>query len=137
MGIDTLAYDPFMPYKEKSKDAFSNYWFSSSDGHTVEEFNQLLDCKNVDRLVKNSSMCIAYTHFANGFVDQSGKVDKLFKERLQYLAAQDGWFVPATQLLDYLNKQRNSNEYVSQMYLLKMDFQWLLERVYKKIVFGR
>ena len=40
-GINTLKYDGRMPYKEKSK-VYSNYWFSSSDGHTIEEFNALI-----------------------------------------------------------------------------------------------
>lgn len=43
-GIDTLKYDPEMPYAEKTK-IYSNYWFSSSDGHTIEEFNNLISKK--------------------------------------------------------------------------------------------
>lgn len=43
-GINTLRYDPHMPYIEEKK-RFSNYWFSSSDGHTAQEFNNLIKKK--------------------------------------------------------------------------------------------
>ncbi len=138
MGINTLGYDPLMPYREKKKDRYSNYWFSSSDGHTVDEFTNLLSKRNVDKLVERSGACIAYTHFSCCFVDERGRIDSAFKDRLEYLASQDGWFVPATQLLDYLKKQKkDKNEYVSELYILAMDLLWFAERLYKKVVFGR
>jgi hypothetical protein len=138
MGANTLGYDPLMPYKEKKKDFYTNYWFSSSDGHTVEEFTQLLSKRNVDSLIERAGACIVYTHFSSGFVDKQGHVNQRFKERLEYLASQGGWFVPASEVLDYLKEQKNNtNEYVSQEYLFKQDLIWLLERVYKKIFFRR
>ena len=48
--INTLKIDSLMPYIDKNKERHSNYWFSSSDGHSVEEFNTLLTKENVDKL---------------------------------------------------------------------------------------
>ena len=70
-GINTLAYDRKMPYREKKKDKYSNYWFSSSDGANINVFNKLLCKKNVDKLVAQGGCCIIYTHFANGFVESA------------------------------------------------------------------
>ena len=74
-GIDTLASDPRMPYRVRSKERYSNQWFSSSDGHTVEEMCDLLAEANVDALEASGGACIVYTHFASGFVDDGGRVE--------------------------------------------------------------
>lgn len=44
-GINTLKYDSMMPCEVKHKTLYSNYWFSSSDGHTVQEFTDLISAK--------------------------------------------------------------------------------------------
>ncbi len=66
--INTLKVDPHMPYIDRGKEKYSNYWFSSSDGHTVEEFTSLLSSKNIDKLQNEGGACIVYTHFASGFM---------------------------------------------------------------------
>jgi len=134
-GINTLKYDPNMPYQEPHKQ-YSNYWFSSSDGHTVEEFTALISQKNVDKLVREGGVCIVYTHFASGFVNEEGKVHPQFKERLEYLSRQNGWFVSANQILDYLLSQKN-NHTSSWFYIFTMDICWIIQRVLKKIKYSR
>ncbi len=89
-GINTLKYDPKMPYRVKSKDKYSNYWFSSSDGHTVEEFNNLVTPKNMKRLESEGGLCIVYTHFASGFQDKNGKLNSEFKSNIEFLSDRDG-----------------------------------------------
>ncbi|NQX93264.1 MAG: hypothetical protein HRT74_14275, partial [Flavobacteriales bacterium] len=121
--------------KEKSK-PFSNYWFSSSDGHTKEEFVDLISKENVDHLNESNGCCIVYTHFAVGFLDQNGEIHHEFENRMRYLAEQDGWFVPASEILEFLQKRKNS-EYTSQWYLNYLDFKWLIERLKKKRKYGR
>lgn len=134
--INTLKLDPLMPYMDKDKLDYSNYWFSSSDGHTVEEFNHLLRKENIDKLEAEGGACIVYTHFAAGFVNENGELDKKFVEEIEYLSSKDGWFVPAGTLLDYLLSQK-SNKFVSRSYLNKLDIKWLSDRVIKKIKFNR
>lgn len=134
--INTLKLDPLMPYMDKDKLDYSNYWFSSSDGHTVEEFNHLVRKENIDKLEAEGGACIVYTHFASGFVDSKGKLNQEFIENIEYLSSKDGWFVPAGTLLDYLLSQK-STQHVSKIYLNRLDFKWVIDRVIKKLKFNR
>lgn len=134
--INTLKIDPLMPYLDKGKEKYSNYWFSSSDGHTVEELNELLRKENVDRLESEGGACIVYTHFASGFVDENGEVDKTFRQNIEYLASRGGWFVPASELLDHLLAQKATAE-APLRHLARLDSKWLADRVIKKWKFKR
>ena len=135
-GSNTQKYDNIMPYKVKSK-KYSNYWFSSSDGHTVNEFNYFLSKKNIDDLETAGGYCIIYTHFASGFLNEDGTLNEDFKKSLTYLASRNGWFVPATQLLDHILEQRSKNkETASYFDLLRLDILWVFDRIRKKMKFG-
>jgi hypothetical protein len=133
-GINTQQYDNIMPYKVKNK-KYGNYWFSSSDGHTVKEFNYHLSKKNIDLLEQEGGYCIIYTHFGIGFTDKNNELNEEFKACLSYLSSKNGWFVPAGELLDYVKNQR-SVKYASYLNLLKLDLLWLKDRVMKKLKFG-
>jgi len=133
-GINTLKYDPKMPFREKRK-IFSNYWFSSSDGHNLKQFNNLVTKSNIDKLKREKGLCIVYTHFASDFVDQQGKLDEIFKENINYLSKQNGWFVPANDILEYLLSQKKK-DYVSSSYINKLDLRWLIDKIKKKYKIG-
>ncbi len=128
-GINTLSYNPSMPYYDPKK-PFVNFWFSASDGHDVETFNRLIDKKNIDKLEKENGVCIVYTHFANGFV-KNGQVNKKTRELLTYLSQKNGWFVPVSTLLDFLREQKANRE-ISKKELTKMEHQWF----FSKIIYG-
>lgn len=134
--INTLKIDSRMPYIDKTKEKYSNYWFSSSDGHTVKEFNNLLEKDNIDKLEDEGGACIVYTHFASGFVDDEGKLNKKFENNIRYLSTKGGWFVSTSTLLDYL-KAHKKETYVSNKYLAKLDFKWVADRIIKKARFKR
>ena len=131
--IDTLGFDPDMPYRETRKDAFSNKWFSSSNGHTVEEFCDLLRPESLDRLQRRRGACIVYTHFASGFVDARGRVKPLVRERLEHLATLPGYFVPVSQVLDHLASQEPPRGHRRP----PSTFRWLVDRVRHKIRYRR
>ncbi len=134
--INTLKADPLMPYIDKNKEQYSNYWFSSSDGHTVEEFNALLTKENVDKLECEGGACIVYTHFASNFVDDKGNLNEEFVSDIKYLSGKNGWFVPASTMLDYLLSQRE-NHHASKAYLVGLDLRWVIDRIIKKLKFRR
>lgn len=123
--INTLKSDPLMPYQDKSKPDV-NYWFSSADGADVEKFNQLTAPENVNRLKKEGGASIIYTHFASGFV-KNGRLNRDFQNNLKYLARQDGWFVPAGELLDHLLKTRKLKE-PTKNELIKLELKWFLDK---------
>lgn len=128
-----------MPYRVRNKDEFSNYWFSSSNGHTVLEFNSLTKKKNIDLLEEQGGFCIVYTHFASGYVDKYGNLNKEFKNNVEYIAKKNGWFVSASQLLDFLiyNNDGYAKKYASALYLLKLDIVWFISKITHRIRFKR
>lgn len=136
-SVDTFACDPHMPYRRRDT-PYANFWFSSSDGHTVEEFNDLVSTENVDRLEREGGVCIVYTHFASGFVDADGTLHPEFRRRMEALAKRDGWFVPTGRLLDHLRSRRSmDDEYTTSGYQRRLAIRWAMERVLKRIRYGR
>ena len=129
-GINTLKFDPKMPFRDKNK-KYANFLFSSSDGSDVEKFNKLLEKKNIDRLKKEKGLCIVYVHFASGFVKE-GVLNKEFQEKISYLAQQNGWFVPALEILNHIKSQKK-NEYVSDLYLMKQEAKIISRRFKSRI----
>ncbi len=122
--INTLRQDPLMPYYDKDKLDSTNIWFSSSDGANVNLFNKLITEENVDQLVAKGGLCIVYTHFASDFY-KNGKINEEFEQKIRYLASKDGWFVPASELLDYVIDQKGVNS-PSQWYFTYLDLREIL-----------
>jgi len=123
-GINTLKYNPSMPYHDPQ-----NFWFSSSDGHDVDAFNKLLSKENINQLEKEGGVCIVYTHFANGFI-RRGKVNPDTQRALTNLSKRNGWFVPVSTLLDFL-KNRRKRKNIPKIELKRMEYQWFLNKIIK------
>ena len=134
-GIDTTGYDLQMPYRVRSKAQFSNFWFSSSDAHTVHEFNALLSPASLDRLEASGGLCIAYTHFNSYFTRPDGSLDETFKARIDDIASRDGWFAPASEILDHLRTRRHRGQDATYRHLLGLDLRWTMERVVKEVLY--
>lgn len=131
--INTLLSEPKTPYIDKSKVAFSNYWFSSSDADSIDQFIGLLTDSNIKSLQEQNGACIIYTHFADGYLDQDGNLDKRFVNIMTKLSQiKSGWFVTASEILDYL-ESLNQNRVASKFYLIQKDFLWLRDRLIKKL----
>lgn len=128
--------DPKMPYYVRSKSMYSNKWFSSSDGHTVDEFRDLIRPSAVRTLIREGGVSIVYTHFASGFVDGTGKIDATWADRLRLLADSGGWFVPVGELLDYLAAQQGTDD-PGYLYHLRTNTRWALDRVVKRLKYKR
>lgn len=124
--INTLKFDPKMPYRDKDKDKYSNFWFSSSDGAEIKSFTNLICKENIDRLVSENGLCIVYTHFGCDFV-KNKQVDEHFKENMAYLSKQEGWFAPASEILDYLLQHKKS-EYESEWFFTYLDLKRALDK---------
>lgn len=133
--INTIKQDKLIPYKIKRWLKFSNYWFSSSDGHSLNEFNRLLSFENINRLEKENGVCIVYTHFAEGFVID-GKINPEFEEKIRFISQKDGYFVPVTELLDFLLLNRD-DKVLNDFYLLKLNVNWFIQRIVKYLRFKK
>ena len=100
--INTLAACPMMPYYDPDR-PYVRAWFASSEGANVQAFNRRLSEADQDRLEAEGGACIMYTHLASGFLSD-GELNERFRALMWRLARKNGWFVPASTLLDYLAK---------------------------------
>jgi len=129
-SINTLKVNPGMPYHD-SRRPYVNYWFSSSDGADVERFSRLISERNQERLLREKGCCIVYTHFGKGFVEGE-KLNTTWEQLVRKLAQKNGWFVPTSELLDFLLEQKKIGDisWGERMYL---SYRWMLEKVREHI----
>jgi hypothetical protein len=104
------------------------YWFHTSDGGYVESFNELIRKENVDRLEREGGICFVYTHLASGFF-KDGELDSVFRERLGYLASRNGWFAPASEVLDYIRENREGSDEIGFRERVYIELWWLYEKL--------
>ena len=123
---DTLKACPVMPYHDPAR-PYVNYWFASSEGANVEWFTRTLSEENQDRLERQGGACIMYTHFANGFFEQ-GRLNRRFRELMERLASKNGWFVPASRLLDFILQVRGHHE-LTPGQRARLERRWLLHKM--------
>lgn len=102
--INLLAVSPAMPYHLAGK-PYVNYWFPTANGDRVIEFDELLKDENLDRLEREGGVCLVYSHLGSGSFNKGGDVDPRFEARLKALSQRNGWFVPASLILDHLRRQ--------------------------------
>lgn len=127
--INTIKLCPQMPYHDPAR-PHANYWFASSEGAEVEAFNRLLAPENQERLEEEGGCCIVYTHFGLGFTDpETGDLNPVFREQMESLAQRRGWFVPVTELLDYLLKKRGPAT-ISARERARLERQWIWHKLF-------
>ncbi len=125
--INTLKQCPMMPYHDPAR-PLVNYWFSSSEGPEVESFVKCITEANQDRLESEGGACIMYTHFACGFY-RDGNLDQRFVKLMKRLAEKNGWFVPVSTLLDYL-QQVNGKREISEVERTRIERRWLRDKLF-------
>lgn len=124
--INTLARDPWMPYRLAST-PYVNAWFSASDAPDVSAFNALVHPAALDRLGEQGGVCILATHLGKGFVRQ-GIVDPAVERTLRYLARLPVWVAPASRVLEHL-AARGGGEYLSMRRLLPLELRHAWDRL--------
>jgi hypothetical protein len=124
--INTLKMCPVMPYHDPDR-PYVNQWFASSEGPTVTEYNRCISEKNQDRLLAEGGACIMYSHFACDFV-RDGELDPEFERLTRRLSCMNGWFVPVSTLLDYINFQRGEYQ-ISKKERSKLERLWLAHKI--------
>ncbi|KKQ18725.1 MAG: hypothetical protein US31_C0002G0070 [Berkelbacteria bacterium GW2011_GWA1_36_9] len=129
-NLNTLKVDSSMPYKDPSK-PYANYWFSASSAPDIQSFIKITSLKNIDKLAEEGGCAIIYTHFASGFV-KNGKLNHEFQKNLAYIAQQNGYFVPAGTLLDYLKSLKKQNN-TSQIDIKKLELKWFWDKIIEKL----
>ena len=122
--INLYAVVPAMPYRLADK-PYVNYWFPTANGNRVVEFEQLLTKENIDRLEREGGVCLVYAHLGSGSFNKNGGVDPRFEARIKELVSHDGWFVPASQILEFLMKQPSWNGELSFRDQIRLDTKFV------------
>ena len=126
--LDGLAVCPEQPYHDPAK-PYVNFWFTSADGSFIKSFLANFTLPKIKRLQEAGGLCIAYVHFARGFV-KNGNVHPEFRKRMEYLASLNGWFVPASKVLDHLRQGGGTRERtLPSKRLRELERKWLLKKL--------
>jgi len=123
--INTLKADPHTPYRLDAT-PFVRRWFSTSDGTNVDEFARVVHRGSIDRLHREGGVCILSTHLAKGFVTD-GRVDLRVADALRYMSTLPGWFVPVSEVLDYL-MMTAPTESLSRPALARLELRHAVDR---------
>ncbi len=126
--INALKINPTLPYHDPRR-SYVRCWFSGSDASNVHEFNRLMCRKNQEQLERERGVCIVATHLASGFV-KDGRPEAEAEALLTEMAARPGWFVPVSELLDYL-LQRFGERELPWWERHRMQWRWMLSRLFR------
>lgn len=124
--VNTLRACPFLPYHDPAR-PYVNYWFCSSEGSNVRAFLKTLCEENQDKLEEDGGLCIMYVHFGYGFCDQ-GEPHRHFRQLMERLARKNGWFVPVSNILDFL-RERNGDHIITNAQRAALERRWLLHKI--------
>ena len=124
--LNMLEANPDMPYRLRGT-KYVNFWFSTSDAPDVRAFNQLLTRERLDQLERDGGVCIVSTHLGKGFATD-GKLDRDTDRILRYLSGRPGWYVPVSELLDYLRSKQGGRE-LSEWTRFKLEWQYVLDKL--------
>ena len=111
-----------MPYFDPAR-PYVNTWFASSEGPEINSFIKTISEENQDKLEREGGACIMYTHLACGFFENKN-LNKSFTLLMKRLRAKNGWFVPVTQLLDFLC-ERNHGYRINKKERSRLERRWL------------
>jgi hypothetical protein len=127
--INLLDVNPSIPYRLPDK-PYVNFWFPTTDGDSLERFEYLLRSENLDRLEREGGVCLVYTHLGAGSFNAGEAANPRFVARIQDLAARNGWFAPASEILEYLRTEPGGRGELSvrEKVRLEMLFLWTLVR---------
>ncbi len=124
--IDTWQQCPMQPYSVPQR-PYINAFFCSSEGTDCEAFLKTIADAHIDKLAEQGGMCIMYTHFGKGFVNQ-GKLEPAFVRSMSRISRLDGWFPTVTELLDYLASVRGVTR-ISPRDLARLESKWLFSKL--------
>ena len=105
-SINTLKFNPGMPYHDPEK-KYVNYMYSFSDGFKHSLFMDLMQDTNIEQLKEERGISMVYTHFADGFVEDS-VLKSGFKNQVRKITRDpEAWLAPASTILDRLLVLKN------------------------------
>lgn len=130
--INTFKKLPYMPFKDKAYDKYSNFWYGSTFAPNPWMFNKIITKSSIDKLEEENGICILYTHL--GYYMQKGILDTGFIKMIEYIGRKKkGWFVPVSDILNILINQRKMNsksdDYLPPAFKKRIEIHSLMTRI--------
>ncbi len=125
--INTLRACPQMPYHDPLR-PWVNLWFASTEGAMGPAFFSAIGEAAQDALEEQGGACIMYTHFGHGFVEDR-QLKPRFRELMRRLSQKNGWFVPASTLLDHIRQSRKADTVLSAAERSALEWRWLRQKL--------
>lgn len=122
--LNTLKFDPNMPYHLTDR-PYVNYWFSTTDVPDVSHFIKLVTRERIEQLSTDKGICIISTHLGKGYVNK-GKIHPDVRSTLEHLAGLNGWFVPVSEILEFLLQNKSTGE-ISRLGQLGLEWRHLVD----------
>jgi len=126
--LDMLAVNPDMPYRAQDT-PFVNLWFSTADAPDVEAFVRLLTREGLERLERAGGLCIISTHLGKGFA-RGGALDPRVRRLLEDLSRRPGWYVPVSQMLDYLVETQSRGRLLGAWRTAMLEAQYIAGKLW-------
>ena len=127
--LDMLEVNPDMPYRT-SGTPYVNLWFSTADAPDVEAFVRLLTRQNIERLEAAGGLCIISTHLGKGFA-RGGSLDPRVRGLLEELERKPGWYVPVSQMLDYLVETQGKGGMLGSWKTAMLEAQYIAGKLWR------
>lgn len=125
--INLLKINPSMPYHRPDA-PYVNLWFQTSNGANINAFEALLQPENLDQLEREGGVCLVYAHLGAGSFNQPGALER-FEARIADVVSRNGWFAPASEILDHLSKQPGWTGVAGALESWRMETQFVVGRV--------
>jgi hypothetical protein len=127
--LDMLEVNPDMPYRTAGT-PYVNLWFSTADAPDVEAFVRLLTRQNLERLEAAGGLCIISTHLGKGFA-RGGSLDPRVRRLLEELERKPGWYVPVSQMLDYLVETQGKGGMLGSWKSAMLEAQYIAGKLWR------
>ncbi len=122
---------PGRPFRDPAKQN-GPLFFNTTDASDVSVFNKFINKASIDRLYKQKGWAIVSTHLGKGFYREN-VLDPDFKQSMEYLASLPGWFVPVSELLDFIIAELGSQE-MSAMARMRMELSFIIDRLKGRLI---
>ena len=128
--LNGLLIPPGRPFRDPTKQ-WDPVFFNTADAPDIRYFNKLVTPAAIDRLRERKGWAIISTHLGKGFYWKN-RLDPEFIRSIEYLASLPGWFVPVSQLLDFL-KEKTGAPPLSRVERAWMEYSHVADRINDKI----
>ena len=125
--LNMLDVNPDMPYCHADT-PYVNQWFSTADAPDAAAFIRLLTDERLDALEQAGGVCILSTHLGKGF-SKDGVLDSRVARIIQRLGQRPGWYVPTSELLDYLVREQGRGQRLGAWKTLILETRYLLDKL--------